>query len=225
MIKIDTHSHTSGVSFCSEVSPAEFVSAYKKAGITTVMLTNHYSRLYMFRYGDNWQQQIEIYLNEFGTVKREGDRTGVNILMGAEVAISTPESDYIEFLLYGADENFFLSNPCLYDLSQKQLYKTCNDKGVLMLQSHPFRSEHGHVLLDPEFMDGTELNNHPYFIRHEDKVFDYVNKFNKMLVCGSDLHYVRQAGSAYTLFPDNTASSKDFADYLRINPRPEIFYK
>ena len=61
-MKVDTHTHTSGVSFCSEVSPEEYAALYKEAGYGAVILTNHYSRIYMFRYGTTWDEQIKKYI-------------------------------------------------------------------------------------------------------------------------------------------------------------------
>ncbi len=224
-MKIDTHTHTSGVSFCSEVTPVEFVEKYRAAGYGAVFLTNHYSRLYMFRYGDTWEKQIKIYLDEYRKAKEAGDAAGLPVLLGAEVAISTPESPYIEFLLYGIDEQFLLDNPRLYDKSQAELYKICHDNNVLMFQSHPFRDEQGHFPQDPEFMDGTEINCHPYFLRHEEQVRAFADKHNLMLVCGSDFHYPYQAGIAATVVPDDIASPQRFVRYLREHPRPQIWYK
>lgn len=224
-MKIDTHTHTSGVSFCSEVSPQEFAQRFREEGYGAVILTNHYSRMYMFRYGQTWDEQVKIYLGEYNKAKAAGEALGIPVWLGAEVAISTPKSPYIEFLLYGADEQFFLSNPCLYDKTQAQLYKICHDNGVLMFQSHPFRDEQGHFPQDPEFLDGTEINCHPYFLRHEDKVREFADKNDLMIVCGSDFHYSYQAGIAATVVPDTLTNAKDFAQYLRRNPRPEIFYK
>lgn len=224
-MKIDTHTHTSGVSFCSEVPPEQMVQSYRDAGYGAVILTNHYSRMYMFRYGDTWDKQIKIYMQEYRKAKEAGEAAGLPVLLGAEVAISTPQSPYIEFLLYGADEEFFTENPRLYDRSQAELYKLCHDNDVLMFQSHPFRDEQGHFPQDPEFMDGTELNCHPYFLRHEDKVREFADKNGLMLICGSDFHFAYQAGTAATIVPDTVTSSRQFADFLRKNPRPEIWYK
>lgn len=224
-MKLDTHTHTSGVSFCSEVSPADYVKKYREAGYDAVILTNHYSRQYMFRYGETWDEQIRIYLDEYRTAKELGEERGLPVLLGAEVAIATPSSPYIEFLLYGADEEFFLRHPCLYDKTQRELYKICHDDGVLMFQSHPFRSEQGHCPQDPEYMDGTEINCHPYFLRHEEEVRAFADKNGLMLVCGSDFHYPYQAGIAATVTDDGVRTSKQFADFLRKHPRPEIMYK
>ena len=221
-MKIDTHTHTRGVSFCSHVTPFEYVRAYKKAGYDAVILTNHYSRQYMFRYGDTFEKQIEIYLNEYRLAKREGEEVGLPVFFAAEVAIATPQSPYIEFLLYGADEDFFLSHPALYDKSQKELYKICNDSHVLMFQSHPFRSEQGHLPMDPEFMDGTEINCHPLFLRNEEKVREFADKNKLALLCGSDFHTLEQVGSAATIVPKKLTSVKDFANYIRKHPRPEL---
>ena len=224
-MKIDTHTHTSGVSFCSRVSPQEYVRAFKAAGYDAVILTNHYSRQYMFRYGDTFDRQIEIYLNEYRTARREGEEEGLPVFLGTEVAIATPQSPYIEFLLYGIDEDFLLSNPCLYDKSQRELYKICHDRGVLMFQSHPFRAEQGHLPMDPEFMDGTEINCHPLFLRHEEEVRAFADKNGLALTCGSDFHYLPQAGSAATIVPENLASAKDFAAFIRKTSRPQIFIR
>lgn len=224
-MKIDTHTHTSGVSFCSHVSPKEYVRAFKAAGYDAVILTNHYSRQYMFRYGDTFDAQIDVYLNEYRTAKKAGEEEGIPVFLAAEVAIATPQSPYIEFLLYGVDENFLLANPCLYDKSQRELYKICNDNGVLMFQSHPFRTEQGHVPMDPEFMDGTEINCHPLFLRHEEEVREFVDKHGLALICGSDFHTLAQAGSAATFVPAPLTSAKDFANYIRKHPRPELFVR
>lgn len=224
-MKIDTHTHTSGVSFCSEVPPELYAGLYRDAGYGAVILTNHYSRMYMFRYGDTWEDQIKIYLDEYSKAKRAGDEAGIPVWLGAEVAISTPKSPYIEFLMYGIDEQFLLDNPRLYDKSQKELYKICHDSGVLMFQSHPFRDEQGHFPQDPEYLDGVELNCHPYFLRREEEVREFADKNNLMIVCGSDFHYGYQAGQAATIVPDDLGDARDFAEFLRKNPRPEIFYK
>lgn len=224
-MKIDTHTHTSGVSFCSEVPPETYVQKYREAGYGAVILTNHYSRMYMFRYGETWDAQIKIYMDEYRKAKAEGDKIGLPVLLGAEVAISTPQSPYIEFLLYGANEEFFFSHPCLYDKSQAELYKICHDCGVLLFQSHPFRDEQGHFPQDPEFMDGTEINCHPYFLRHEEKVREFADKHDLMLVCGSDFHYPYQAGTAATIVPEGIATAEEFAAYLKKTHRPEIWYK
>ena len=94
-----------------------------------------------------------------------------------------------------------------------------------MFQSHPFRDEQGHFPQDPEFMDGTEINCHPYFLRHEEQVRAFADKHNLMLVCGSDFHYPYQAGIAATVVPDDIASPQRFVRYLREHPRPQIRYK
>lgn len=224
-MKIDTHTHTSGVSFCSEVAPELYPHIYKDAGYGAVILTNHYSRQYMFRYGDTWEKQIQIYLDDYDRAKAEADKIGMPIWLGAEVAISTPSSPYIEFLLYGMDREFLLSNPALYDMTQKKLYKLCHDNGVLMFQSHPFRLEQGHCPQDPEYMDGTEINCHPYFERREERVREFADKNDLMLICGSDFHYPTQIGSAATIVPDDLGDVKDFANFLRATPRPEISFR
>lgn len=224
-MKIDTHTHTSGVSFCSEVSPQQFVERYREEGYGAVILTNHYSKMYMRRYGDTWEEQIRVYTEEYRTAARAGEAIGLQVWLGAEVAISTPQSPYVEFLLYGIDEEFLRNTPRLYDKTQAELYELCHAANALLFQSHPFRDEQGHFPQDPAYLDGTEINCHPYFLRHEDKVRAFADRHDLMLVCGSDFHYAYQAGTAATIVPDDLHGAEDFAAYLRRVPRPEFFIK
>ena len=224
-MRLDMHTHTAGVSFCSEVSPRDYVQAYKQAGVSAVVLTNHYSRMYMYRYGDTFAKQIDVYLQEYDTAADWGAKMGVRVILGAEVAISTPQSPYIEFLLYGATAAFFRKHPSLYDCTQRRLYEICRDEGVLMMQSHPFRSEQGHVPMDPQYMDGTEINCHKNFLRREEQVRAFADEHGLSLVCGSDFHFLSQAGSAWTEVADEVTDSPTLAAYLRKNPRPSLFYR
>lgn len=179
----------------------------------------------MFRYGETWEQQIKVYIDEYRKAKKLGEAVGLNVLLSAEVSLPTEPGTCKEFLLYGIDEAFLSENPCLYDKSQAELYKICHDNNVLMFQAHPFRHEGGSTPQDPTLMDGIEFNCHPYYERHEQEVRDFADKNNLMLICGSDLHYDYQAGSAATIVPDDITDAKAFADYLRKNRRPELWYK
>lgn len=221
MLKIDMHTHTSGVSFCSEVSPRRYAELFAASDVDGAVLTNHYSRMYMFRYGRTWDEQVRVYLEEYRAAEAACVKAGVRLFLGAEVAISTPQSDYVEFLLYGPTESFFLSAGPLYDMTQKQLYQLCHDHNVLLFQSHPFRSEHGHFPQDPEYLDGTEINCHPQFLRRKQETLEWADRHGLAVVCGSDFHYPVQAGSACTLLP----SDRPIVDFLAHNKRPDIRYR
>jgi hypothetical protein len=179
----------------------------------------------MFRYGDTTEKQIKIFLSEYDTAALEGKKLGVNVLLGAEVAIVTRVSPYTEFLLFGTDKEFFLKNPALYGMTQEKLYKACSDSGILVYQAHPLRREQGHAPADAEFVDGVEVNNHPNYLRKKEEIYEFADKHGLGVTCGSDFHYVSQAGSAGIYAPDGIKSERDLAEYLKKNKRPKIFYK
>ncbi len=223
LIRIDTHSHTAGVSFCSQIFPESYVINYRARGIFTVVLTNHYSRQQMSKYAVTFDEQIKRYLNEYHRTKEAGKSVEVNVLLGAEVAIASKSSPYNEFLLFGLTEDFLLSSPPLYDLDQKSLYKLCHDNGILMYQAHPFRSEHNHTPQDPEFMDGVEINCHSSFNNSYEQVYLFAAKHNLGISCGSDLHFASQAGYGGIFADASVKTEKDLARYLRDHKRPKIF--
>lgn len=228
MKKIDMHVHTSGASFCSEVSGKMAVSAYRSAGLDGIVLTNHYSLRHFGYFADNVDAAVQNYIAEYDRVKRVFRQAGLSVILGAEVemigdgSISEERKNY-EFLLYGADKTFFIENPELYKLSQRELYKLCHDRNIRMFQSHPYRSEQGHSPADPEFIDGVEINTHPKFAGNYDKVLVFADRYGLGLVCGSDMHSVSQAGSAYTLLPD-TLTPAALSAYLSEELRPVIVY-
>jgi histidinol phosphatase-like PHP family hydrolase len=223
LIKIDTHSHTAGVSFCSQLFPENYVLNYKTKGVGTVVLTNHYSKQQMSKYAVTFKEQLTRYLNEFYITREAGRSVNVNVLLGAEVAIASKTSPYNEFLLFGATDEFLKSAPPLYDMDQKTLYKTCYDNGVLMYQAHPFRSEHNHMPQDPEFMDGVEINCHPSFNSSYEQIYLFAAKHNLGISCGSDLHYPTQAGYGGIFADAAVKTERDLARYLKANKRPKIF--
>lgn len=115
MKKIDMHVHTSGASFCSEVSGKMAVSAYRSAGLDGIVLTNHYSLRHFGYFADNVDAAVQNYIAEYDRVKRVFRQAGLSVILGAEVemigdgSISEERKNY-EFLLYGADKTFFIEN-------------------------------------------------------------------------------------------------------------------
>jgi len=221
LIKLDTHSHTSGISLCSNVPPNILARSYHAHGVKMVVLTNHYTQRLAYRF-NNLDQMATAFCEEFLKAKIAGNQFGIRVLFGAEVAIFTKDG-YSEFLLFGLTPNFLLAHPDLYNMTQKQLYKLCHDNKILVYQAHPFREEHCQKPQDPEYLDGIEINRHPKFDDSLEKVLDYADRFNKGLSCGSDLHCIMQAGSDGIFVPDTITNEKQLANYLRKNKIPKMY--
>lgn len=229
MKKIDMHVHTSGASFCSEVSGKMATDAYKKAGLDGIVLTNHYSVRHFEYFGHDYDSAIKNYVDEYHRVKKVFESAGMSAYLGVEVEMSdggtiSDTTKNHEFLLYGANEEFLFENPKLYDMTQKNLYLLCHKNNILMFQAHPFREEQGHHPADPEFLDGTEINTHPKYKWNVERLFHFADKYDLSVICGSDMHYVTQAGDAVTILPKSVTDNAALAEYLKKTQRPEIIY-
>lgn len=229
MKRFDMHVHTSGASFCSEVSGKMAAAAYKAKNYDGIVLTNHYAIRHFDYFGYDYESAIRNYLDEFKRVQKVFMKAGMTAVLGAEVEIIgngafSEVSKSHEFLLYGITEQFLTDNPKLYAMSQAELYKLCHDNQILVYQSHPFRSEQGHFPADPEFLDGVEFNTHFHFKRNYDKVLEFADKYGLGLVAGSDMHSSIQAGDAATFFPDGVYNATDIAVYLSDTSRPQLHY-
>jgi len=221
LVKLDTHTHTAGISLCSNVSANLLARSYSAHGINTVLLTNHYTSRGIYSCG-NYDALAANFCEEFVIAKRAGKLAGVCVLFGAEVAL-TSHYGYKEFLLFGITPAFLRAYPNLCALTQSELYTLCCDHQILMYQAHPYRAEHGQSPADPEFMDGVEINRHPRFDDRMDKVIEFADRHGLGISCGSDLHSITQAGSDGIFVPPSVTTEKALANYLRKTKRPSIF--
>lgn len=222
MIKIDTHVHTSGISLCSEVNYKRAADLYRRAGYKGLLLSNHYNAYQLSSYNCDAAKFAVRFTDEYKRMRECAP--DLRIMFGAEVALDLPDCHYAEFLLIGMDDDFLTDNPWLHRLSQRELYELCTLSGVLVVQTHPFRSQHGHFPHDPEYMDGVEINCHKNFLREEDKVKEYARAHDLLITCGSDFHYESQAGSAGMNVPDDVYTAKDLAKCLK-QGRASVFYR
>lgn len=222
-MKIDTHTHTSGISLCSAVDYKEAADLYIRAGYDGIVLTNHYNGGQLFSYGVSAKKFAVMFVDEYLKM-RDYAGSRMRVFLGAEVALDLPDCHYAEFLLFGTDENFFKENPDIHSLSQRGLYELCKEYGAAVIQSHPYRVQHGHFPHEPEFMDGVEINCHPHFLREEQRVREFAKEHGLTVTCGSDFHYASQAGSAGMVFDESIKDNNSLACAI-LSGKGEIFYR
>ena len=194
-MKIDLHVH-SGFSICASTNYIEVVESYAEAGINFV-LCNHYNALYTVDYGGQYSRTdyAKRFVEEFYRTRDNGERFGIKVFFGVEVALCLPDCPYAEFLIYGAQPQFLLDNPYIYELSQQELYKLCKNNYLMFVQAHPFRKEQGHFPHDLKCVDGVEINCHYRFLREEQRVRELAKTNNLIITCGSDFHKKGQEGA------------------------------
>jgi histidinol phosphatase-like PHP family hydrolase len=223
-LKIDMHVHTKGVSKCSIVAVKDAIDFKKADGYDGFVLTNHCQSHYYPP--SRHAEYIEGVIEEFERAKAYGAKRGFKVFLGLEVTVFDPF--YSDWLLYGVTEAFLRSTPCLYKLTQRELYKLCHDTGVLLVQAHPYRSNTGYCEdMKPGYadaLDGLEINcTHGDFLT-KDKVLRWAKERGKLVTCGMDYHGPSDRVKGGTFLPDWVNTSVDIAKYLKETSQTELFF-
>lgn len=217
MIKIDPHTHSSGISMCSHAVIEKIVDNKIAQGYDGAVLTNHCQAWYY--QPSEHTAFMQRFVEEFYHGKKYATEWGFRLLLGIEVSISDPF--YSDWLLYGVTEEFLLRSPCLYQLNQKQLFALCQDNGVTLIQAHPFRAPMRPA--EPKYMHGVEINCSTGDLIFKDAVLRFASEENLLVVCGTDYHGKNPfVGGTYA--PDGVQSGKDFGNYLATAKETRIFF-
>ncbi len=215
---IDMHTHSSALSHCCWIDYKQVIDLTLEKGLDGIVLTNHYEKSYIAKFGDV-DSYIEKYINEFYTAEKYGKEVGCKVLFGIEVTMELYPR--VHMLIYGVGPDFLKENPYVFDCNQEELYTIVKaNKGVLV-QGHPFRG--GTTILDTNFLDGIEINCHPYNNLSYSKELLKIGKEKGLLVtCGGDYHAVgpvtRPKCGMY--LPDEVSDHNDLREYL-LSPGPK----
>ena len=216
-LKIDPHVHSKGISGCSRVSCKEIVDEKKKLGYDGVILANHCQRWYYPV--EEHAAFVERVIEEYRVGAAYAETQNFKFWLGIEVTLHEPH--YADWLLYGVTETFLRQTPCLYTLTQKQLFELCEEYGILMIQAHPFRS--GQSPCDPQYMHGLEINCTPGDLETAALVEEFAKAHNLMITCGTDYHYVERDYFGGVFVDEACQSATDFAKTLFADKETEIF--
>ena len=206
-IKIDPHVHSKGISLCSHVSCQEIVDEKQRLGYEGAVLTNHCQRWYYP--AEQHGAFIERVIEEFHQGKKYADEKGFRFYLGLEVSLDDPH--YADWLLYGTTEAFLRSSPCLYQLTQKQLFALCEEWGVVLVQAHPFRQSP----CDPNYMHGVERNCSIGDLDKTERVEAFAKEHDLLVTVGTDYHGKDNLYRGGIYVPKTCTDSTDIAGYLR----------
>ncbi len=192
----ETHMHTSQGSACGKSTGAEMARAYKAAGYTGIIITDH------FFYGNTaadrslpWAEWVEQYCKGYEDAKAEGDKIGLQVFFGWESGYHGPE-----FLVYGLDKQWLINHPEIRDCSVKEQMELVHADGGVISQAHPFR-EAGYIngiQIFPYYIDAVEgynashtskFKNPPYHHDWNDRAVWMAKQYGDLpLTAGSDQH-------------------------------------
>lgn len=184
--RYETHLHTMPVSACAKASPEESVSFYKSKGYDGIFITNHFidGNIGIDR-SLPYDERIRFYFSDYHRGKAAGEREGLKVFSGVEMTYYGTD-----FLVYGLDENWYLSHPEIERMERSEELAFLRDEGALVIQAHPFREDRwiDHIRLFPRQIDGVEVINagRPGFQNHMAQIF--ADEYGLLPFAGSDNH-------------------------------------
>ena len=186
MYKYDTHLHTLPVSKCAKAEVREVVEYYKEIGYDGIFITNHFIDGNIDADPDmSYEEKIEFYFSDYEKAYEIGKEIGIKVFCGVEMSYKGTD-----FLVYGLDKEWYLSNPQIMDMKKSEELQLLMDSGALVIQAHPYR-EAGyidHIRLFPRKVHGVEVINasRKEFDNHMAKL--YAENYGLLEFAGSDNH-------------------------------------
>ena len=203
----ELHAHSFPVSACGELRSHEVVAAYKQAGATSLVLTNHLNPLWI---SDDPDAAAEEYLSDYLCAK-ESAAGDINVILGVEIRFPENDNDY---LIYGVEEDDVKEFIKLLPYGIKNFYKEVKSDKNIIVQAHPFRKNM--VLAPLDSIDGIEsLNMHPNHHAKPSIAFKYAKENNLLVTGGSDFHHKGQHALCFMRTEKEMKTSLDVAEALR----------
>ena len=187
MYKIETHLHTTHVSQCGKMTAKEIVDAYKKAGYSALIVTDHYNRTTFNYLGIDpaaKTDRLHPFLDGYMRVKAEAEKQGIRVFRGAELRFDESENDY---LFYGWNDDLLSDPEDLFRMGIARFAPAAKAQGALIVQAHPYRS--GCTPAIACYLDGIEIiNTNPRHNSHNERALEYAEQFGLLMTSGSDCH-------------------------------------
>ncbi len=215
MFLFETHLHTRESSSCGQASAAEQAARYRDGGYDGVIVTDHFQPRAVDRISgkcESWAERVERQRRGFETLK-QFETPDFTVLCGMEIRFKGFDNDY---LVYGADVDFFLAHPDLTESSIEAFSKLARANGIALFQAHPMRDDM--TLVDPVLLDGVEVYNGNSSHNSRNEVADLWAKTNFLRrLSGTDSHGPWLASPGGVWLQRRPTDEKDFAQMLLNN--------
>ena len=215
MYQFELHAHTRECDPTAYVLAGDLVSLYAEKGYQGLVITDHYISLF-----DEWfpdelvgldhKQRIKRWLRGYETAKKKAEEYGMTVLLGAELRFDGYPNDY---LIYGADEEFYYNAPRLNHLKDIEELMPLLPEGVCVVQAHPFRRRM--VVEPPKSVWGLEVHNGGTPEFHNELARQYALHYNKAMTSGSDTHKTAAVGKGGIQIEEPILTQQDLIRTLR----------
>lgn len=211
MFKTETHMHTKEGSSCGMLTAEEIVREYYNAGFKTLFISNHFGTQFFTPWGEmTWGETVERFMLGYRKAKAEGEKLGMNILFSAEIEFDDLKNQH--YLVYGIDEDFLREYPYLMRMSLEDFSQIAKERGVLLIQAHPYRDDN--LFVTPELVDGFEVRNpNPRHEAHDEHAEETAAKYGLYRTAGSDAH---RTGDVARTAMVSEAEIKTVEDYIAL---------
>lgn len=178
--------HTLPVSRCARYNVRENLEFYKSLGYDGIFITNH------FLDGNinidkslPYEEKVKFYFSDYHEALALSDEIGIKIFLGVEISYRGTD-----FLIYGLDEEWYLSHPEIMDMKKSEELPYLASHGALVVQAHPYRQDRhiDHIRLFPHCIDGVETIN-ACRTKLENRMADiFADSYGFVKTAGSDNH-------------------------------------
>ena len=214
----ELHAHTSECDLAAHASGAELVRLYHAAGYSGMVITDHYFATFYKWFADELagkthREIMARRLKGYYAAREEGEKLGFTVLPGAEVRFDKSPYGINDFLVFGCDEEFFLTAPRLNNLTSLEELNAVLPENACVVLAHPFRVNM--TVIDPAPLFGIEAHNgltEPY---RNAMAEDYARHFGKSVTSGSDCHHPDHACKGGIETPCIIRTPRDLTDVLR----------
>ena len=214
----ELHAHTSECDLAAHATAAELVRLYHANGYDGMVITDHYFATFYKWFADELEGKThrEIMarrLKGYYEARNEGEKLGFTVLPGAEVRFNKSPYGINDFLVFGCDEEFFLTAPRLNELTSLDELKAILPENACVVLAHPFRVKM--TVMDPAPLFGIEAHNGLTEPFRNAMAEDYARHFGKPVTAGSDCHHPDHACKGGIETPHIIRTPRDLTDVLR----------
>lgn len=217
MYLYETHVHSKTASACAYSTPQELVQAYKKAGYTGLILTDHFVRGNTSVPRDlDWTTRMQMYYDAYLEAKEEGDKLDFDVFFGIEHWYEKSR----EILIYGIDLEFLLAHQELNTADIETYAKLVHEAGGILVHAHPHRIRD---YIPPNFKprydvcDGIEVYNGADPVEINEQNLQVAIRLGKLMTSGGDVHIASDVniGRAGIGFERRLKNISDFVTALK----------
>ena len=201
--KVELHAHTNPVSSCSEIKPARLVQMYAELGYSAVCITNHLAR--------GRSDDAEYFLADYYAAKEEGEKLGLNVILGAELRFVPSSNDYLAFGFTPEELPGIIE---MLDMNIEEFSRAWRREDRFLCQAHPYRENMEQI--DRTLVDGIEaFNAHPHHNSRVSVASRTAHAENLVFVAGTDFHHPGHQGLSATLTRFAPKTAADIVSILR----------